>query len=294
MGIVTTGAAGGLAADAVQLERLRGQARNDPQAALKSTAQQFEALLLGMLLKSMRETTSQNTPFDSEQTRLLQSMLDQQFAQVLSARGIGLAEVMTRQLSNPGTQPGTQTPRGAGALPSPSAPVEAPVAPSSAVPRAAPSVSEFVNDMWPHALEAGRQTGIAPHFILAQAALESGWGRSEIRGSDGTPSRNLFGIKAGGGWTGPVAEAATTEYVNGAPQRGVARFRAYGSYAEAFSDYARLLQSQPRYAQVLERGGDAVGFARGLQQAGYATDPMYADKLVRIINGGALRAGLAG
>ena len=117
--------------------------------------------------------------------------------------------------------------------------------------------------------------------------------RSELRFSDGTPSYNLFGIKAGGGWQGAVAEATTTEYVNGAAQKSVERFRAYSSYAEAFRDYANLLASNPRYADVLNQQ-DAAGFARGLQKAGYATDPMYAAKLERIIGGSALRAGLIG
>jgi flagellar protein FlgJ len=161
--------------------------------------------------------------------------------------------------------------------------------PVAAVP---PQVREFVNRQWPHAVEASRETGIPAHFILGQAALESGWGRAEIRNADGTPSHNLFGIKAGRGWNGPVANAATTEYVNGNAVKASEAFRSYKSYGEAFLDYARLLRSDGRYAQVLERGQDAAGFARGLQQAGYASDPMYADKLYRIITGSALRAGL--
>ena len=129
--------------------------------------------------------------------------------------------------------------------------------------------------------------------MSAQAALETGWGKSELRFTDGKPTYNLFGIKAGRSWNGAVAEATTTEYVNGAAQKTVERFRAYSSYAEAFRDYANLLASNPRYAGVLNQQ-DAAGFARGLQQAGYATDPMYAAKLERIIGGPTLRAGLAG
>ena len=289
---------GTFAADAAALDRIRAQAKRDPQAAVKAAAQQFEALLLNMLLKSMRDTTSQNTPFDSEQTKLFQSLLDQQFAQVLAKRGIGLAEIMARQLAPaaaaaPGATPFDfpllRLPEG---MPAPAAAplnLPAPAPPASAPPH----VRQFVESMWAHATEAGRLTGIPPYFILGQAALESGWGRSEIRGADGAPSHNLFGVKAGRGWSGPTVEAAATEYVNGEPRRSVERFRAYASYNEAFVDYARLLKV-PRYAQVLERGKDAEGFATGLQQAGYATDPMYADKLLRIIRGSALRGGLAG
>ena len=145
----------------------------------------------------------------------------------------------------------------------------------------------FGNSLWPHAVNASRQTGIPPQFILGQAALETGWGRSEPRTTDGLPSYNLFGIKAGSSWQGPVAEATTTEYVNGRTVRRTERFRAYGSYAESFDDYARLLTSQPRYANVLG-SRDAASFARGLQSAGYATDPAYADKLSRVI--GSLQA----
>ena len=136
-------------------------------------------------------------------------------------------------------------------------------------------------------------TSIPAHFMIAQAALETGWGRSELRFADGAPTHNLFGIKAGRNWQGAVAEATTTEYVNGVAQKSVERFRAYASYGEAFRDYANLLASNPRYAEVLNPQ-DAAGFARGLQRAGYATDPMYAAKLERIIGGAALRDGMSG
>ena len=277
---------GRLASDVAALERLRAQAKADPQQALRGAAQQFEALLLDMLLKSMRETTSQGTPFDSHEMRLYQSMLDQQFAQVLAARGIGVADLLTRQLSQGAATPATpaaDTAPAQGTRPDP----------APANPAAGPQTREFVDRLWPHALAASRETGIPAHFILGQAALESGWGRAEPRGSDGTPSHNLFGIKAGRAWNGSSVEAATTEYVNGVAQKTVERFRAYPSYADAFLDYARLLKTQPRYAGILE-ASDANTFARGLQQAGYATDPMYADKLARIINGNALRTALSG
>jgi flagellar protein FlgJ len=115
--------------------------------------------------------------------------------------------------------------------------------------------------------------------MIAQAGHESGWGRHEIRHADGTPTHNLFGIKAGAQWKGPVAEVTTTEYVDGQPKRLVQRFRAYASHAGAFADYAALMKSRPRYQAVRAAGGDARAFAEGLQRAGYATDPRYADKL---------------
>ena len=131
---------------------------------------------------------------------------------------------------------------------------------------------------------AERETGIPAAFILSQAAHESGWGRREIRNADGTSSHNVFGIKAGRGWTGRVAEVMTTEYVDGQPRKVMAKFRAYASPEEAFRDYAKLIKESPRYAKVVEQGGTAQGFAVNLQRAGYATDPAYADKLGRVIN----------
>jgi flagellar protein FlgJ len=136
--------------------------------------------------------------------------------------------------------------------------------------------------MLPEANAAAQETGVPASFLIAHAALETGWGRSEPRSSDGRASYNLFGIKAGRNWTGDSVEASTTEYVQGIPQRRTERFRAYGSYAEAFRDYAQLLTTNPRYANVIG-AQDASRFARGLQAAGYATDPAYASKLERVI-----------
>jgi peptidoglycan hydrolase FlgJ len=299
------------ALDAGGLERLRAQARREPGSALKAAAREFEALFTHMLLKSMRETIPREGLLQSEQTRLYTSMLDQQFAQILAGRGLGLAETMVKQLShavagagsavaalparppaeNPATTPVEREPAPA------AAPAAATGSAKAATPEGGSAISrarEFVNRVWTHAVEASRATGIPPQFMVGQAALESGWGRREIRTEEGAPSYNLFGIKAGRGWTGPVALAATTEYVNGVAGKTVERFRAYASYAEAFRDYANLLRKEPRYAAVLERAQDAAGFARGLQQAGYATDPMYAEKLLRILNGSLLRQGLTG
>jgi flagellar protein FlgJ len=137
--------------------------------------------------------------------------------------------------------------------------------------------------MLPHAKEAERQTGVPASFILGQAALESGWGKGQIRNPDGSNSFNLFGVKATG-WKGPATNVATTEYEAGQPVRQRAAFRSYGSYTEAFADYARMLSSSPRYAGVVKTASTAEAFAGGMQKAGYATDPQYASKLARTIN----------
>jgi flagellar protein FlgJ len=147
--------------------------------------------------------------------------------------------------------------------------------------------------MLPAAVAAEQITGIPAHFMVAQAALETGWGKSEPRRADGSPSFNIFGIKAGANWRGATVEATTTEVIAGLAQTRVERFRAYASYEEAFGDYANLLASNPRYAAIL--GAQEPGrFARGLQAAGYATDPQYAAKLETIIGGTTLRQALAG
>lgn len=255
---------GGLAADSQALDRLRYQAKQAPDQALKAVAQQFEMVFLNMMLKSMREATPQDGMMDSEQTKMFTGMLDQQLAQEMSKRGVGLAEVMVRQLS------GQQ------------APIAAP--PPAAVSSAYQPMTQqgFIDRMRPHAEAASRATGVPAEFIMGQAALESGWGKREIRNADGSNSHNLFGIKAGRDWPGKVAEVTTTEYHDGVAGKQVARFRAYDSYAEAFQDYARLLSRNPRYAGALGQES-AVDFAQALQKGGYATDPRYADKLAGVI-----------
>lgn len=321
-----------LTLDSRGLESLRQRADKDPKSAVKAAAQQFEGLFLQMMLKTMREASPSQGDglFDSEQTKMYTSMLDQQLAQVLAKRGTGLADVIAKQLSGPASA--AVSPEGGsgkpGALTAPlvngiqhvseldggdddagdltalmgmsddAAPdASGDVASASAAPADAgmsQRARDFVNRMWPYAAQASQATGIPAHFILAQAALESGWGKSQAMNADGTPSYNLFNIKAGKSWGGDVATAATTEYVNGAAQKTSDGFRSYGSYRQAFMDYAQMLKSQPRYAGVIANGQNAAGFANGLQQAGYATDPSYADKLVRVINGSLLRQGLTG
>lgn len=314
---------------------------NSP-AALRATAKQFEALFLQMVLKSMRAAVPSNSLLDNDQTRLFQSLQDQQLASNLAqGRGVGLADVIYRQLGGDKAEAAAQ----AGAsTDSPDAPTAVPAraATFAAGGRAAatsageggtraPDASravlgasigaafarrvdagreaneankaaatgavssrprDFVERVWEHAREASEATGIPARFLVAQAALETGWGRAELRRADGQPSYNLFNIKAGANWKGPVVEARVTEYGKGGRYTEIARFRAYGSYEEAFRDYANLLGRSPRYAGVLGET-DAVAFARGLQRAGYATDPMYADKLARVIDGKTMRAALA-
>jgi len=147
--------------------------------------------------------------------------------------------------------------------------------------------ADFINTLTPHANAAPEVTGIPAHFMIAQAALESGWGKHEIRHPDNSTSYNLFGIKASSNWTGKTVEILTTEYINGTPKRMVEKFRAYDSYEESFRDYANLLTKNPRYSHVVNTQ-NAAEFAYGLQKAGYATDPHYGNKLMRILSNPAL------
>ena len=310
--------------DTQGLNQLKLEAKQSSPEALKKAAQQFEAVFMNMLMKSMREATPQEGMFESEQTRMYTSMLDQQLTQRMASRGIGLADVMVRQLSiamsmPPAVEgappdagdaaPGLLAPAArAGDVPQgdldalgysdplrakvPRSGMESyapqgysdPLRDKSRVESYAPAhVDAFVQRMLPHAQEASASTGIPPQFMMGQAALETGWGKSEIRGAGGENSYNLFGIKAGSGWRGRTVDIVTTEYVNGKPQKQVDTFRAYDSYADSFRDYANLLRGNPRYQNVLAQGQDATRFAQSLQQAGYATDPNYAQKLASVI-----------
>ncbi|MBP0621137.1 flagellar assembly peptidoglycan hydrolase FlgJ [Cupriavidus consociatus] len=324
------------ALDTQGFEALKHSARNGADAAtLQSAARQFEAVFTQMVLKSMRNATPQDGLFDNEQSKLYMSMMDQQLAQQMSSRGIGLAEVMVRQLARAAGAPmpagmNAMTPAESGSaadaqmarlLDSRGAasadgneyadlPAVGTVVPGQSwnptaglrqyqsqfygdrdqggealgpLPADAPAhVSAFVARMAAPAEAASRASGVPARLIVGQAALESGWGQREILHADGSTTYNVFGIKAGSGWKGRVAEITTTEYVDGQPQKVKARFRAYGSYDEACADYARLLASNPRYAGVVS-AGSAEEAAHGLQRAGYATDPSYGHKLVKIM-----------
>ncbi|AKJ69717.1 hypothetical protein PATSB16_41190 [Pandoraea thiooxydans] len=277
-----------LALDVQSVNALRQAVRTDPRAGVQSAARQFEAVFTQMLLQSMRDASSvPGALFEGDnQTQTYTEMLDQQLSQETSTKGIGLADMMLRQLDRAaGLQPGTTPLRAAPApVPLTGRPFEEAGAVGVPAPRHDGTVAgNFVDRLAGAAQGASAKTGIPANFMLGQAALESGWGKHEIRRADGSASHNLFGIKAGKDWHGPVVEAMTTEYIHGVATRVKAKFRAYGSYQEAFTDYANLLRGNPRYAQVVASAGDARSFAQGLQRAGYATDPHYASKLMSVI-----------
>ncbi|HQX58735.1 MAG: flagellar assembly peptidoglycan hydrolase FlgJ [Rhodoferax sp.] len=266
-----------LAADGRSLDALKLQAGKDGAGAIKEAARQFEALFMRELIKSMREATMKSGMLDSAGGDLSADLLDQQLAVQMTGMPGGLSEQIARQLSQR-----INGNDGAAAVPAtPTASLSYGATPTV---RTTASQADFVQRHTQAAQRVEQASGIPSAFMLGQAGHETGWGRSEITMADGTPSFNLFGIKATGGWTGKVAEITTTEYVNGAAQKVVAKFRAYDSYEDSMRDYARMITQSPRYAQASQQTASAHAYATGLQKAGYATDPEYASKLSRAIN----------
>ncbi len=153
--------------------------------------------------------------------------------------------------------------------------------------------AEFVADILPAARSAAAALGVSPRMLIAQSALETGWGRHTMRLDDGRSSYNLFGIKAGSDWQGPAVRRASLEYRDGILEPEVSSFRAYASPADSLRDYVDFIRSSPRYRAALERTGDDEQYIRAIHRAGYATDPGYADKVIDILNGDALERTLA-
>lgn len=272
-------------ADFQGLDRLRASAaRQDPQA-LREAARQFEGLFTAMMLKSMREASLGSGMGDSEETKTYQDMYDQQLAlQMAHGKGLGLAEMLMQQLTRANAAHGTA----ATAIPAtPAAATPASATPATGVAGAdkisSAQQASFVRSLEPLAQSAGQSLGVAPDTLIAQAALETGWGRNMPSDSNGRSSSNLFGVKAGDSWRGATVQASTTEYQQGTPGTTRAAFRSYGDAAQSVGDYVSLLQTSPRYAGALGAGSDVHAFADGLQRGGYATDPNYVNKLVATV-----------
>jgi len=276
-----------LAADAGSLNRLKMQSGQATPETIKETAKQFESLFMRELIKSMREATMKSGMLDNPGSDLGTDLLDQQFAVQMSGKPGGLSEMIAAQLSR---QMGVALPDGQispGTLTTP--PMSALQKSSSLAAYNANAVkpttsqSQFVERHTAAAIRIEKESGIPASYMVGQAGHETGWGKHHIKLPNGESANNLFGIKAGSGWKGKVAEVTTTEYVNGVAEKRVAKFRAYASTDESFRDYARLITQSPRYAQVTQQTGSAQAFANSLQKAGYATDPNYAAKLNRAI-----------
>ena len=312
--------------DLASLQSLKARGQGDDNQRLRQVARQFESIFMQMMLKSMRDAGGSEGLFDSNESRTYRDMFDKQVALDLSARGgLGIADLLVRQLGGAPTGQGTAGRRlqdyagqpvrphaavgdqaAAMAAPEPKVSVRPvpeepdiqarPLAERTAdEPPAIPDLgawrenpTQFIRDLLPHARAVASRLGLHPALIIAQAALETGWGAHVMRQGDGKGGFNLFGIKAGNDWQGDTVRVQTLEFRDGMMRREQARFKSYASLREAFEDYAALLQ-KPRYQAVLNRGRDVTGFARALQEAGYATDPDYAAKVQAVVSNARIR-----
>lgn len=300
--------------DADQLALLRrGVVENQggTENQQRQVAEQFEALFIQQLLKQARAVASGNGLFNSQQVQMAQSMGDQQLALQLATPGLGLADALMEQMRrNQGestnalperTHPDVNTSRlpelrshtggqarivDASSISALIKKLSGPVSVDqvfTAVRGAPEHVRNFVSTMRDAATQVAEASGVPAKLILSQAALESGWGKREIKYENGQTSHNLFGIKASKSWNGKVVEVMTTEFENGQARKLTQPFRAYDSYAESLADYARLLSTSPRYQAVLSAATPQEA-AQRVQEAGYATDPAYAEKLIAIMS----------
>jgi flagellar protein FlgJ len=299
--------AGSAYTDIKGLEALKGDSKS-PQAVAR-IAQQVEAMFLQMMLKSMREASLGDGIFDSEEGRMYQDMFDKQVALDMSQhQHVGISDLLMRQLSQKSTDAGLPAdvvrPGAAAsdalppaapafALPGTAAPAGASLNSSAtAAPRVVTDADAgaFVARVLPAIKQAARRIGVDPQALLAQAALETGWGQRIPRNADGSSSFNLFGIKAGENWPGARATAATVEFDGTVARRRQATFRSYGSVEESVNDFTQLVSTSPRYAEALAKGMDARAFVQSLAAAGYATDPQYASKVNQILDGERLQS----
>lgn len=283
------------------LAKLKAQARKDSPQALEGVAKQFEAVFLQMALKSMRDASTGDSLFDNDSSLFYREMYDKQLALHLSNNSkIGLAELIVKQLGD------TQSPEPVAlsgktikdyrlhpvfttsqvldierpniGLPALISGDELGAESKSNAPK------KFVDTLLPFAHEAAQELNVHPGILLAQAALESGWGKKTISHADGSSTHNLFGIKANQSWNGQKAAVMTLEYDQGIGRKQQANFRAYDNFSDAFRDYVRLIKSNPRYQQALVHADDPRQYIRELQKAGYATDPVYAQKVIEIFD----------
>jgi peptidoglycan hydrolase FlgJ len=267
--------------------------KKDPSSpqSISAVAEQVEALFLQMMLKSMRDASASDDP-DSNEMGMYQDMFDKQVALTISQhQDLGIGALLKRQLTG-APKPASPQPTAIGAATSIGAAATTGPASASSTPAIAQTPAGFVNQVMPTIRRAAAALGVNPLGLLAQAALETGWGQRMPRTADGSSSLNLFGIKAGDEWTGGRATADTVEFSNGVATPRRTAFRAYGSIEQSVSDFASLLKNSPRYRDAIAAGGDVHAYIDSIGKSGYATDPEYANKLNQILNSGTLQAAL--
>lgn len=291
------------------IDRLRQAAQSGDKKALTEAAQQFEAIFVKMMMQSMRNAqdalADKDSPFNSQQVKFYRDMHDTQLATDLSATGsIGLADVIVQQLGQMDDKftPASVLRRGANLsdinrhkvqdVTRAQQQVLGDVAHTAAKRPAFANKDEFIQQLLPAAQQAAAELGISAKAMLAQAAVETGWGQYMIHGATGNNSHNLFGIKADKRWQGDKAVIETVEFTQGVAQKQKAPFRAYGSFAESMQDYVQFVKGSQRYADAVDNATQPQHYFNALQRAGYATDPGYADKIMSVYNSKSL-AGVA-
>jgi flagellar protein FlgJ len=285
------------------LAALKHQAREDKAGSVEQVARQFESLFVQMMVKQMRQASFGTGLFESKQSEFARDMYDQQLAVHLSEqRGLGMEKLLRSQLGGneqEKREPDTsleaywQQPSRL-AKPSVTPPASAGASPSEVRPAVSiDSPQSFVQALWPAADKAAQALGLPTEALLAQAALETGWGGHVMRSASGTCSHNLFGIKADQRWSGERVRQETLEFEQDVAVRRREYFRTYGSFEESFQDYVDFLKQNPRYAEALQNTRDAAEYFKALQDAGYATDPNYAQKIVRVMQGSEMQTALS-
>jgi len=279
--------------DVAGLDNLRKEAQNDEKAALDKVAKQFEGIFMKMLLKSMRDANKafeSDSPFNSQGSETYRNMHDDQMALELSENGsLGLADLIVQQLSPQSSGITHSSLLHGGKMPMKISEDKATspdsLQSSSAEPKDTKftSMTDFVDKMMPYAKEAAAIIGVSPQTLIAQAALETGWGQKIVADDKKSSSFNLFNIKADKRWDGEQVDVNTIEYREGVALKEKASFRAYDSFEESFSDFSQFIKNSPRYEKALDNVGNSARFLQELQQAGYATDPNYASKIMSVL-----------
>ena len=284
---------------------LRQTAQSDAKAALPAVAKQFESIFTQMMLKSMRDASSGDGLMDSDAGNQWRDMFDQQLSVQLSqgGNGIGIAQMLVKQLGGAlgGSTGGSSATGATGSAGSGDSWQQRLGSVANAVKSTGEKVlkllpkdaEDFVKQLAPYAQQAAQKLGVSVRAVLAQAALETQWGKHLPTHSNGNTSNNLFGMKAGSSWDGEKVSVKTLEFEGGVPVQKHAQFRSYDNPGQSFDDYAQLISDNPRYAKALNHGEDVVGFAKGLVSGGYATDPSYAQKIIAIANSPQMKQALA-
>ncbi|MCG0014065.1 flagellar assembly peptidoglycan hydrolase FlgJ [Vibrio parahaemolyticus] len=289
--------------DISSLDSLRQKAvkegKDGELEALHAAARQFESIFTSMMLKSMREANEgfESNIMNSQNEKFYRQMLDEQMASELSANGsMGLADMIVAQLTaGQGNDKSETAMRDAANSaveyrrvdPKKAREIEKRLIESGELSRTShtpakfDSPESFVNSMKPYAEKAAKALGVEPSLLLAQAALETGWGQKVVQNARGS-SNNLFNIKADRSWQGDKVTTQTLEFHDNTPVKETAAFRSYSNYQDSFNDYVRFLNDNPRYETALQQRGDSESFIRGIHRAGYATDPTYADKVLQV------------